>query len=73
MKLEILRSRLELYLDCERKLLSGAIEYRIGDRMLRRADLSTVRKIIDDLAEEIDLIEGVNRGKRIKRVVVVDN
>lgn len=67
MKNEILQRRLELYLDCENKILSGAQSYKIGDRELTRADLSTIRKIIDDLAAQIDALE--LKGGRQKRVV----
>ena len=71
MELIILKNRLQMYLDAERKILHGQ-EYRLGDRMLRRADLATVRKIIDDLAAQIDELEGCTLSKRIKRVTFVD-
>lgn len=67
MKKVILQRRLELYLDCEAKILSGAQSYTIGQRTLTRADLSTIRKIIDDLAAQIDALEF--KGGRQKRVV----
>lgn len=67
MKKDILQRRLELYLDCEAKILSGAQSYTIGQRTLTRADLSTIRKIIDDLAAQIDALEF--KGGRQKRVV----
>ena len=69
--LEILKARLELYLDCERKLLMGAEEYQIGDRRLRRANLAEVRKAIDDLTEQINALE-LKHG-RIKRIVIMDD
>ena len=72
LKIEILKSRLQLYLEAEAAILRGQ-EYRIGSRMLRRPDLSEVRKMIDDLAEEIDRLEGFNLGRRIKRVVLADD
>lgn len=71
MGIEILKARLELYIDCERKLLMGAEEYQIGDRRLKRANLSEVRKAIDDLQEQIKLLE-LKHG-RIKRIVLMDN
>lgn len=71
MGIEILKARLELYIDCERKLLMGAEEYQIGDRRLKRANLSEVRKAIDDLQEQIKLLE-LKHG-RIKRIVLMDD
>ena len=72
MHIEILKSRLQLYLAAEAAILRGQ-EYRLGDRSLRRADLSEVRKMIDYLSEEIERLEGGNIGKRIKRAVLVDD
>ena len=65
---EQLQSRLELYLDCERKILAGQ-SYKIGDRELRRADLSTVQSMIESLESEIDSLETPGRG--LRRVVFV--
>ncbi|MBR4153393.1 MAG: hypothetical protein IKT98_10600 [Selenomonadaceae bacterium] len=68
MTIEILRSRLTAYLECERKILAGQ-EYRLGDRMLRRADLSEIRRAISDLQDEIATL--TKRG-RMKRAVFID-
>lgn len=65
MKLETLKSRLALYLEAERKILSGQ-SYRVGNRELVRADLKEVRAIIEDLTAQIDSIE--SPGGRIKVV-----
>lgn len=65
MKLETLKSRLALYLEAERKILSGQ-SYRVGNRELVRADLKEVRAIIEDLTAQIDSIE--SPGGRIKAV-----
>lgn len=65
MKLETLKSRLALYLEAERKILSGQ-SYRVGNRELVRADLKEVRAIIEDLTAQIDSIE--IPGGRIKVV-----
>ena len=67
MKKDVLMNRLQLYLDCEAKILSGAQSYTIGQRTLTRADLKEVRAIIDDLAAQIDALE--LKGGRQKRVV----
>lgn len=66
MKLTILKNRLEMYLEAERKILSGQ-EYEIGNRKLRRADLNAVRAAINDLADEIEMLE--NPQGRRKAVV----
>ena len=68
-KLERLTRRLNLYYDAEQKILNGA-EYRIGDRQLRRADLSEVRAVIDDLESQIDLLDNPNGG--LRRVTFID-
>lgn len=60
---EQLQTRLELYLECERKILAGQ-SYRIGDRELRRADLSTVQQMIDDLSAQIKALELKNGRRR---------
>ncbi|MBR2773926.1 MAG: hypothetical protein IKD73_02940 [Selenomonadaceae bacterium] len=65
MKLETLKSRLALYLEAERKILSGQ-SYRVGNRELVRADLKEVRATIEDLTAQIDSIE--SPGGRIKAV-----
>lgn len=69
MTIEILKNRLDMYLEAERKILLGSQSYKIGDRELTRADLSTIRKIIDDLSAQIDSLE-FKRGRQ-KRVVFI--
>lgn len=68
-KLEILTERLELYREAERKILSG-VEYQIGDRRLRRPDLSAVRAAIQDLEDEIAMLE--TPGRSIRRAVFIE-
>ena len=69
MNAEIIRERLEQYLECEKKILSGAASYRIGDRELRRADLAEIRAAIDDLSAELKALE-LKHGRR-RRVVFI--
>ena len=69
MNIEQLRNRLASYLECEAAILRGA-SYRIGDRELRRADLSEVRKAISALEDEIAFKE--RGGRRIARAVFID-
>ena len=45
---EIQRERLKQYLDCEAAIMTGQ-SYTIGNRTLTRANISAVRKAIDDL------------------------
>lgn len=61
--LERLKRRLNLYLDAEEKILNGQ-EYVIGNRRLRRADLSEVSRIIDDLTDEINALESTGGSRR---------
>ena len=68
-RLEELKERLQMYREAERKILSG-VEYQIGDRRLRRPDLSAVRAAIQDLEDEIALFEDSKRG--IRRAVFID-
>lgn len=63
-RLEILKERLQMYYEAERKIVGGAIEYQIGDRRLRRADLTSLRNAITALEDEISLLEGAGRVKR---------
>lgn len=62
-RLEVLRERLQMYYEAERKILSG-VEYQIGDRRLRRPDLTSLRNAITALEDEISLLEGAGRVKR---------
>lgn len=66
---EQLQERLQLYLDCERKIVGGAVSYKIGDRELRRAYLTTVRQAINALSEELKQLN-LKHGRR-KRVVFI--
>lgn len=68
-KIERLKERLQNYYDAEAAILRGQ-EYYLGDRRLRRADLSAVRAAISDLEDEIDLLE--SSSGRVKRVVFID-
>lgn len=69
-RLEYLRERLRLYRIAEQKILNSA-EYQLGDRRLRRPDLSAVRTAIKDLEDEIAMLE--KSGGRVKRVVLFDD
>lgn len=66
---EQLQERLDAYIAAEAACLKGQ-SYRIGDRELRRADLSEIRAAIDDLSAELKALE-LKHG-RLKRVVFID-
>lgn len=69
-KLTLLRNRLQRYLEAEAAILRGA-EYQLGDRRLRRPDLSAVRAAINDLEDEIAMLE--RSGGRVRRVVFLND
>ncbi len=65
--------RLKRYVEAEIAVLSGQ-SYTIGGRTLTRANLSEIRKAIDDLEAAGAVLEGyedTNSG-RTKRVVFMD-
>ena len=70
-RLEIARSRLELYREAERAILAGAQSYQIGNRNLTRGSLAEIRKMIDSLQDEIEALEGKPRGYS-RRVTIMD-
>lgn len=68
-RLERLKSILEQYYECETQILTGAQEYSIGGRRMRRADLPEIRKNIKDLEREVALLE--NNRPRIQTYGVI--
>ncbi|MBQ6296169.1 MAG: hypothetical protein IJK81_00480 [Selenomonadaceae bacterium] len=64
---EQIRRRLDLYLEAEEKVLSGQ-SYRIGDRELKRADLSKIREAISELTAEVETAKQNGAGC-VKRVI----
>ena len=63
--------RLELYYEAERHILSGAQSYTIGNRQLTRANLAEIRKTINELEDELEILAGKSRGVS-RRVVFMD-
>ena len=59
-KIVELTERRNMYLKKEAEMLTAAKSYKIGSRQAERydADLEKVRKIIDELGNEIDALEG---------------
>lgn len=70
---KIKNERLRRYLEAEEAILAGQ-KYKIGDREITQADLTAVRKAIEDLIDDgatVDDEEVLNKG-RTKRVVFFD-
>lgn len=69
----LLNKRLKLYVEAEEKVLAGQ-SYTIGNRTLTRADLSEIRKAIDDLIADGAELDGceADRTRRTKRVVFIN-
>lgn len=62
-----IQQRLNMYLEAEQRILQSQ-EYKIGDRTLRRADLSKVREAIAELTAEAE-VAAQNGAGAIRRVV----
>lgn len=66
----VIRERLELYYEAERKVLRGQ-SYTLGNRQLTRANLAEIRRAIKELESELEQMAGRSRGFS-KRVVFHD-
>ena len=71
-KIKRKKERLRLYLDKEAYMLSkqGIQSYGIGTRNASRydLDLAETRKAIEDLEKEIEELEGLEAGKRPRKI-----
>lgn len=67
-KIELLRQRLALYLKAERDILSGQTVEIEGMR-ITRADLDTVRRMINSLTSQISQLERKTPRSRIRMVI----
>lgn len=56
-ELDLVKERLDLYYQAERAILSGAQEYKIGSRQLRRVDLQYITDEIDRLHKRKEELE----------------
>lgn len=69
------KERLERYEEKEAFMLSkhGIQSYRIGSRLAARYDLelAEIRKAIAELEKEIDELEGLEEGKKPRKIVGV--
>lgn len=69
---QVLNARLRDYLTAEERVLRGQA-YSVAGRTLTLADLSTIRKAIDELVAQGAVIEGEPpKPDRIRRVVFAD-
>lgn len=68
-KTKRLRNRLEMYYQAEEAILSGAQSYQIGSRNLTRANLDTIRKMIDELENALEEQIAIDKGKRRNKVL----
>ena len=62
-----IQQRLNMYLEAEQKVLMGQ-SYRIGDRELKRADLSKIREAISELTAEAE-VAAQNGAGAIRKVI----
>ncbi|WP_106788048.1 DUF6148 family protein [Acidaminococcus fermentans] len=70
---ETQNDRLKQYLAAEQAILEGGQSYKIGNRMLTRADLAEIRKEINSLIAAGASVDGVSsRTCRSKRVIMRD-
>lgn len=69
------KARLKMYLEKEEYMLSrnGIQSYGIGTRSTSRydLDLAEIRKAIDKLEKEIEELEGLESGKKPRKIVGV--
>lgn len=59
--LDDLTQRLALYKTAESNILSGAQEYRIGEKVFRRANLAEIQRAITDLETRIAILSQSGR------------
>ncbi len=65
-RLERYKKRLEMYYEAEEAVLLNQ-EYTIGTKSLKRADLSTIKNMIDYLEKQVEALEssgGKNKAGR---------
>lgn len=73
-RLQKAKDRLNAYYEAELAVLAGQ-EYRIGTRILRRADLAEIRAAINELEKLVHQLEAQLSGStaaRARRVVLRD-
>ena len=70
--LEEAKSRLELYIQQEKKMLTDGVQsYGIGSRSLTRynTELAQIREAIKELKKEVEELEGLLTGNKSRKCV----
>ena len=62
-----LQTRLDAYYEAELAILAGQ-EYKIGTRMLKRADLAAIREAIHSLEIQLDQSKAIDLGQGPRKV-----
>ena len=70
-KLERKKIRLEMYYKAAEATVGGAQSYSLGSRNLTRANLSEIRKMIDQLEDEIDQLAAKVSGRKPRKAFAV--
>ena len=70
-KLERKKKRLEMYYQAEEAIIGGAQSYSLGSRNLTRANLSEIRKMIDQLEDEVERLEAAVSGRKPRKAFAV--
>lgn len=65
---EFYQNRLQMYLQAEEAVLSGAQSYAVGGRNLTRANLAEIRAAIDDLYKRLAAVQAMQNGKGANKV-----
>lgn len=72
-KIERKKERLQMYIDKEAYMLSknGVQSYGTGTRSVARyaLELAEIRKAINDLEKEIEELEGLESGKKPRKIM----
>lgn len=70
-RLERYKKRLEMYYEAEEAVLLNQ-EYTIGTKSLKRADLSTIKNMIDYLEKQVELLEASGGRNKTGRFIPRD-
>lgn len=70
-EIERAKERLNAYYEAEKAVLSSQ-SYSVSGKMLTRADLSEIRKMIKELQNEVKYLENKGNRKKAKRIIPVD-
>ena len=71
-RIEYIEKDIDLYIEAEHAILSGAQQYSLGSRSLTRANLAEVRKAIVDLENLLQTLKNeLNGGGRNLQIGVV--